>query len=972
MEVPRMRLTLSEIRNRAIAFGHDWKDETSERAEAQTFWNEFFNVFGINRRSVASFERTVKNLEGAYDRIDVIWQGVVIGEHKSRGKDLAKAATQAFGYVQSLTRAGRDSEIPRFIIVSDFARIELHDLENDDPLFPSTSFPVEDLHQYIRLFDFLNGIQSKPADPEDPINIQAVEVLGELHDALESSNYSGHALERLLVRVLFCLFADDTGIFEPDTFKTLVEESREDGSDLGQQLDGFFRALDTPEDKRPAKMPDALRTLPYVNGNLFTEKLDLAYFDAPTRDAMKKACGFQWAKISPAVFGSLFQSIMAGDTGAKKRRQIGAHYTSERDIMKLIRSLFLDDLRAEFEKIAQRKLETIERQAVRRIEAADTRLSDVELARLRAKRKRIHKEMLAFHDKLASLKFLDPACGCGNFLVVAYRELRRLELEVIDELYGDEFIDLGTVVRIDVDCMHGIEIEEWPARIAEVAMWLIDHQMNQEASQKFGKPLLRLPLKKSAKIEHANALRIDWNTVLPAKDCSFVMGNPPFVGKTYMTSDQEADVELIVGDLKCRGVLDYVTMWWFRATEYIALNEIEVAFVSTNSITQGEQASVLWPVLFKRGFHIHFAHRTFEWESEAKGKAHVHVVIVGMTARGRANANLAKLRDYSRDGSVTEAKVSGISPYLHEGSTTVIAPRSSPICPVPPMKYGSKPVDDQQLVLEPDEVEEILRREPDLKPYVRKFLGSYEFINGIDRYCLWLADAPASVLRSSPTLRSKLDKVRAFRQASKKAPTREKAEEPMLFAEIRQPKADYLAVPEVSSSTRPYVPIGVCRSTTIASNKIQMIVGSTRFHFGVLSSEMHMAWVRLVAGRLKSDFNYSSTIVYNNYPWPTDATDAQKKAVESAAQGVLDAREQFKGQTLADLYDPLAMPKALRDAHRALDRAVDKCYRAAPFDSDRQRVEFLFGLYEKLTSLYAAVPKVRAALRKGNSKKKSE
>lgn len=913
-----MRLTLQEIRQRAIAFGHDWKDETSERAEAQTFWNEFFNVFGIHRRSVASFERTVKNLEGAYDRIDVIWQGVLIGEHKSRGQDLSKAATQALGYVQSLTREGRDREIPRYIIVSDFATIVLHDLEATDPLFESVSFPVEELHQHIRLFDFLNGIQSRPTDPEDPINIVAVEVLGELHDALEAGGYRGPKLERFLVRVLFCLFSDDTGIFEPDTFKLLVEESREDGSDLGPQLDRFFKVLDTPEADRAARLPDALKFLPYVNGNLFAERLDLADFDFDTRNAMLAACRFQWAKISPAVFGSLFQSIMAGEEGKKKRRQIGAHYTSERDIMKLVRSLFLDDLRAEFE-------------------------------RVRGKRS----ELLKFHDKLAKLKFLDPACGCGNFLVVGYRELRRLEHEVIDALFPDHgLIDVVNAVRLNVDCMHGIEIEEWPARIAEVAMWLIDHQMNLEASQRFGKPLLRLPLKRSAKIEHANALRIDWNDVLPASACSYVMGNPPFVGKSFMTAEQADDVEAIAAGLAGRGVLDYVSMWYLKAADYF---DGLAAFVSTNSITQGEQASVLWPHLFSRGIEIQLAHRTFSWVSEARGRAHVHVVIIGFM---RNPTSPKRLYDYDIEESGVRTVVSNISPYLTEGLSRAVTPRTTPLCAVPPMIYGSKPVDDQQLIIEPEDFEKFDAIK-DLERFVRPFVGSFEFINGVARRCLWLIDAPPALIRRIPEVKERVEAVRRFRQASKKKPTRDKADEPTLFAEIRQPANDFIIVPSVSSETRAFFPVGFSSARTIVSNLAFMVPNATVYHFGVLSSTMHMAWVRQVCGRLKSDFRYSNKLVYNNYPWPTDATDAQKQAVETAAQGVLDARAKFPTQTLADLYDPLAMPKDLRDAHRALDRAVDKCYRPQPFDSDRHRVEYLFGLYEKLTTLFAPAKRTR-------------
>jgi hypothetical protein len=909
-----MRLSFHEIRQRAIQFGHDWKDETSERAESQTFWNEFFNVFGINRRSVASFERTVRNLEGAYDRIDVIWQGVLIGEHKSKGHDLAKASTQAFGYVQSLTHAGRDSEIPRFIAVSDFAQIVLHDLESTDPLLQSVSFPVEDLHQHIRLFDFLNGIQSRPAEPEDPINIKAVEVLGELHDTLEKGGYSGHPLERLLVRVLFCLFADDTGIFQPDAFKSLIEETREDGSDLGPQLHALFKALDQPDDKRSAKMPETLRQLPYVNGQLFKEDLDLAYFDADMRKALLKASGFQWAKISPAVFGSLFQSIMADDAGAKRRRQIGAHYTSERDILKLIRSLFLDDLRAEFAKVKSKR-----------------------------------NELAKFHEKLGSLKFLDPACGCGNFLVVGYRELRRLEHEVIETLFPDHgLLEIAAAVKLDVDCMHGIEIEEWPARIAEVAMWLIDHQMNLEASRKFGKPLLRLPLRKSARIENANALRIDWNDVLPAAECSFVMGNPPFVGAKYQNESQRADLATVAGDVPDSGLLDYVTLWYFRAISFCRDTQIRCAFVSTNSICQGEQAGVLWEALFQKGVHIHFGHRTFTWQSEARGKAHVHVVIVGF---GMFEASRKLIYDYSTDPDVPQVfPVTKINGYLTNGLIVAIKNRSKPLCQVPEIGIGNKPIDDGNFLFTDDEKQAFIQTTPASRPLFRKWVGSHEFINGYHRWCLWLGDASPSDLRSMPEVMRRIENVRRFRLASKSAPTRKLAEVPTRFHVENMPKRAYLIIPGVSSERRPFIPIGFMPPSVIASNLVNILPDATLFHFGILTSTMHMAWVRQVCGRLKSDFRYSNKLVYNNYPWPQEASEKQRAAVEAAAQAVLDAREQFPDQTLADLYDPLTMPKLLRDAHKKLDATVDKCYRRAPFASERNRVEYLFDLYQRLVS----------------------
>lgn len=914
-----MRLTLQEIRQRAIRFGHDWKDETSERAEAQTFWNEFFNVFGIHRRSVASFERTVRNTAGAYDRIDVIWQGVLIGEHKSRGQDLSKAATQALGYVQSLTREGRDAEIPRYFIVSDFATIVLHDLEATDPVSESVSFRVEELHQHIRLFDFLNGIQSRPADPEDPINITAVEVLGDLHDALEAGGYRGHKLERLLVRVLFCLFSDDTGIFEPDTFKLLVEESREDGSDLGPQLDRFFRVLDTPEAQRSPKLPESLRGLPYVNGQLFAERLDLADFDFDTRNALLAACRFRWAKISPAVFGSLFQSIMAGEAGKKKRRQIGAHYTSERDIMKLVRSLFLDDLRAEFDRLKGRR-----------------------------------NELLKFHDRLAKLKFLDPACGCGNFLVVAYRELRRLEHELIDALFPDHaLVDIVSMVKLHVDQMHGIEIEEWPARIAEVAMWLIDHQMNLEASQRFGKPLLRLPLKKSAKIVHGNALRIEWNDVLPAAECSYVMGNPPFVGAKHLTEEQSDDVATIWGSSAGVGVLDYVSCWYANAADYSRGTQIQTAFVSTSSITQGEQVGQMWGRLLAEGIRINFAHRTFPWESEARGRAHVHVVVIGFAHFERQSKSIT---EYERDddtGAGPPENVGHINAYLVNGPDVLIVNRTKPLCPSPEMGIGNKPIDDGNYLLTEAEKSALVQEEPAAARWVKTFYGADDFLYDQPRYCLWLRECPPSELRRMPAVLRRVEAVRQFRLASKSQPTQKLAGTPTRFHVENVPDGPYLLIPRHSSERRQFIPMGYLPPDILAGDSCLIIPSATLFHFGVLSSTMHMAWVRQVCGRLKSDFRYSNKLVYNNYPWPTDATDAQKQAVETAAQRVLDARAAFPGQTLADLYDPLAMPKPLRDAHRTLDRAVDRCYRPQPFDSDRHRVEYLFGLYEKLTTLFA-------------------
>ena len=926
-----MRLSVSEIRSRAMKFAAEWADVASERAEAQSFWTDLFEVFGIRRRAVASFEEKVKNLKGAYDRIDVFYAGVMLGEHKSKGEDLSKAASQAFDYIQSLQREGRDADLPQFIVVSDFQTIVVYDLDSKDPSEPAASFKTAKLHDNIKHLGFLSGYTTKPVDPEDPINIEAVEVLGKLHDALEKGGYKGHQLERFLVRVLFCLFADDTAIFDNEEFKTLIKGSRPDGSDPGLQLARFFKVLDQDKAERPAKLPEELRELPYVNGELFKEDLGFAEFDSAMRKALVECCEFNWSRISPAVFGSLFQSIMAGESGAKKRRQIGAHYTSERDILKLVRSLFLDELKAE-------------------LAACGTSKSKLE----------------AFQSKLASLRFLDPACGCGNFLVVTYRELRELELQALWLLHGTDkktgkakefqtVLNLHELLKVDVDQMHGIEIEEWPARIAEVAMWLIDHQMNQKVGEAFGRPVRRLPLKKSAKIAHANALQTDWNTVLPAAKCSYVLGNPPFVGAKYQNDAQRADMDAVCKGIKNAGLLDFVSGWYVVASSYIRGTQVRCAFVSTNSITQGEQVGVLWPEMFARGIKIHFAHRTFQWMSEARGKAHVHVVIVGFAAFDRPGKIVY---DYPEiDADPIPVAASNISPYLVPGPDLAIVNRSTPLCPSPDIGIGNKPIDGGNYLFTEDEMHAFVKAEPKAKKFFRPWYGAEEFINGDHRWCLWVGDAAPDELRSMPLVTERVEAVKKFRLDSKSKPTRDLAKTPTRFHVEFLPTHRFMVIPEVTSEARDYIPLGFLAPPIIASNKLRILPRASSYDFGVLHSEMHMAWVRHVTGRLESRFQYSIKLVYNNFPWPQDISDKQQSAVAAAAEHVLAVRDTFKGQTLADLYDPLAMPKSLRDAHKDLDRAVDKCYRAQPFTSERQRVEYLFDLYQKLITPLTAAAK---------------
>ena len=664
-----MPISWNEIRHNAVAFSKDWAGASREDAEAKTFWDEFFKVFGIKRRTVASFEEPVKNLSGNWSYIDLFWKATLLVEHKSRGKPLDKAEAQAMDYIQALKNEGRDDEIPRYVIVSDFARIALHDLEEDS----SVEFTLDEFHRCVDNFAFIPGYKQHKLDVEDPINIRAVELLGDLHDVLKDGGYSGHDLERFLVRVLFCLFAEDTSLFERNAFTLFVEDhTRPDGSDLGAQLARLFQILNTPQERRQKNLLEELSDLPYVNGDLFAETLAFADFNRDMRNRLLACCRFDWSRISPAVFGSLFQSVME----PRERRQIGGHYTSERDILKLVRSLFLDDLRAEFESVKSNK----------------NKLKD-------------------FHQKLAKLTFLDPACGCGNFLVVTYRELRLLEIEVLKILHGDQqVLDIHGFSLVDVDAMYGIEINEFPARIAEVALWLVDHQMNQRLSEAFGQYFVRLPLKKSATIRIANALRIEWRDVLPPEKCSFVMGNPPFVGAKFQSEEQRADLAGVATGVRNSGLLDYVTGWYFKAADFVSGTSVPAAFVSTNSITQGEQVGILWSDLLQRGVHIRFAHRTFAWQSEARGKAHVHVVIIGF---GLTETGNKRLYDYESDPEnplIIPAK--SINPYLLEGSNTLIVNRTNPLGSVPQIRFGNQPIDGGYLLLDDEQKREFEKECP--------------------------------------------------------------------------------------------------------------------------------------------------------------------------------------------------------------------------------------------------------------------
>jgi len=925
-----MRLSWNEIRARAAAFAKEWADDGYEKGQTQLFYRDFFEVFGVPVKRVASFEEPVKNLGDKRGFIDLFWKGVLLVEQKSAGRDLKKAKKQALDYFPGL----RDVDLPRYILLSDFQSFELYDLEEDE----AVAFRLSDLPKNVEKLGFILGLQKRTFKDQDPVNIKASELVGKLHDALEEAGYVGHDLEQFLVRIVFCLFADDTGIFEPrDVFLDLLEtRTREDGSDMGGWLAQLFQVLNTPEDKRAKNLDSDLAKFPYVNGALFSSPLLIPSFDTAMRQRLIDAGRFDWSGISPAIFGSLFQSVM----NSAERRAAGAHYTTEKNILKVIQPLFLDELRAEFERIRGRK----------------------------DSRRRV--ELQGFQKRLGQLRFFDPACGCGNFLIIAYRELRALEIEVIRELRvysapaGQQELDAAELSLVNVDQFYGIEIGEFPARIAETALWMMDHIMNSRLSLEFGQTYVRIPLRKSPHILHGDALETDWAEHLPPAQCSYVFGNPPFIGAKYQSDEQRAQVRRIANLGKTGGTLDYVTAWFIKAGEYVKDSGASIGFVSTNSITQGEQVAQLWPLLFDRcKLEIAFAHRTFAWGSDARGKAHVHVVIIGLTKASHAPKNKRLFSYDDINGEPHESQPTAISPYLFDASKLanphlVVKEESRPINSLKPLRFGSQPIDGGNLILSAEERDALIASTPSAAIFIKPFLGAREYLQGIERFILDLHNASPAQIKAIPEIADRVRLVKKFRLSSKRAATRELSATPTEFAFTTIPTKPFLIFPSASSEKRPYVPIGFEKSPTIPSNLVNVLLGATVIDFAIFTSEMHMSWLRHIGGRLKSDYRYTIGLVYNTFPMPSASETALKK-LEPLAQAVLDARKSHAGSTLADLYDPDLMPSSLRKAHQALDRAVDKLYRKSGFSSDSERVEHLLGLYEKMVAPLTAAKKTK-------------
>ncbi|EJE4705844.1 class I SAM-dependent DNA methyltransferase [Vibrio parahaemolyticus] len=799
----------------------------------------------------------------------------------------------------------------RYVLTTDFERFLAWDTATSERL----DIDFEVLHRNYSFFLPLVGLEKAILNSEKPADVKAAVKMGKLFDLIRVHNHLNtpediHALNVFLTRLLFCLFAEDTGIFpKKSQFTSAIKSmTSEDGSDLDQFLSDLFLVLNSPEGSDPRnRLPQHLIDFPYVNGGLFES-------DEPIPELGKKGrrilieCGLEdWSAINPDIFGSMFQAVIDVD----QRARLGQHYTSYSNIMKVIQPLFLDPLRLELEK--QRKnANGLKRLLVR----------------------------------LGKIKVFDPACGSGNFLIIAYKELRLLEIDVIQALMK---LDQGFFIsNIHLEQFYGIEIDDFACEVARLSLWLAEHQVNKQWEEHIGPAEPALPLKSTGKIISGNSLNIDWNMVCPKKvdDEVYVIGNPPFLGTNARSEAQRTEMKSVLSEFKSLGNLDYVACWFWKGAQYIKASKAELALVSTNSVCQGEQASTLWEPIFDLGLKIHFAYPTFPWANNARDKAAVHVVIVGLSGVSK-HTNLYQ----DVDGEWHKKSVSSISPYLVEASRQVVSSRKVPLCRnTPIMKKGNQPTDEGNFFLNRQERDELLAKHPEAEKWIRKVLGSAEFLNSKERWCLWLVDANEEIIKSMSEVSKRVEAVREFRLRSSKLATRKKATTPHLFDEIRHPKSgDYILIPSHSSERRPYIPIGIISSDVISSNANMIIPDATLFEFGVLTSVMHNEWMRLVAGRLKSDYRYSASLVYNTFPWP-EVTEKQKAEIEQFAECVLFVREDFPGKTLAELYNPDTMPVELLKAHQQLDNAVDKLYRSKPFRDTSERLSFLLACYEELVA----------------------
>lgn len=890
-----------------------YADVKSEKQFDQSFWRDMFiNVCGIDDLLATGieFQYPVRSKEtGTIKFIDVLWPTVALIEHKSAGADLDKAFLQATEYWISLEASHR----PPYIIVSDFARIRIIEVESDE----SFEFALVDLPDNIHRIEGVIGDSGvKASRVEVAADTKAAELMGDLFTKFEEAGFTGHNTSVFLIRILFLMFGDDTRMWrrtERGLFGDIVFSSSADGAGLGGTLQELFQVLDTPKDKRPRTLSASLTEFPYVNGGIFSEDLPLFHFTKEMRDALQNACNYDWSSINPTIFGSLFQSVRDKDT----RRVMGEHYTSEQNILRTINDLFLNDFHKQM------------------LEAWDS-----------------PQALKHFRLSLADYRFADMACGSGNFLCVAYRRLRDIELRCLARLQelegnqGRQQIDGAMGLSVHLGQFSGVEIDEWSASIARVAMWLTDHQANLALEEVNGSVPNRFPLTESANIVCGNALRIAWESVVEMGPKTFIMGNPPFFGARFQTPEQKQDTEYVFGKVKGVGNMDFVTNWHLLASRAIASHGGKAALVSTNSITQGEQPAILWGELYKLGIQIDFAHRTFSWANDAKGQAAVHVVIIGFSKSNSSKKNLWEYPDIK--GQPVLREVDNINAYLLDSPNILITSRQKPISEnTPPLCYGSQPNDGGAISdISPEEAKLIRLQDPVAAKYLRRLIGGRELIHNLERFCLWLVDVNPAELRSSPVLSDRIKQVREARLSSQRAATKKLADTPSLFGFINQPNTSYIAVPLISSENRDYLQANYISSDVIANNKIGMIQEDRLDIFGIIISRVFTVWNKAISGRLESRLNVSISITYNNFPFPALSED-QMREIISMSQSVLDSRNKYPSNSLAELYDPNAMPVDLRKAHQGLDKIVLSAFGLKSNASDEKILEVLFEKYNE-------------------------
>lgn len=933
-------LSLNAIRKNCAKFAHEWSDCIGdEKQDGHEFMRELMQCFGITKRKAISYERRSNRAStGRQGYIDALIPGKALIEMKSAGKNLDEAEEQALDYIHDLA----DVETPRLLIISDFRRIRIVDLDSEKASDGSgdaghTEFRLAQLPDHVDDLKFLAGygmVQVGSREQEEA-SIRAARVMADLYEALDGSGYSDHEASIFLIRTLFCLYGDDAGLWERDLFaEFLVTRTREDGSDLGAQLALLYQTMNTPVERRQSTLDELIARFPYVNGGIFAEPLSIPSFSSAMRDELMRACAFDWSGISPAVFGSLFQAVKSPEA----RRELGEHYTSETNILKTLEPLFLDELRQKFADHAHNA-----------------------------------KELTDLRKELGELRIMDPACGCGNFLVVAYRELRRLDTEILvrirelelarkenDEFQATMFFDdrgEHAEIMVQLDHFVGIEIEEWPARIAQTALHLAHHQANREMERLLGQAPSILPLSTSAHITIGNALRTDWTQVCPPSPTVRIVGNPPFIGQYMRSEEQTDDLRFVWGD-GYDGYLDYVTGWFIKASQYFhsVPRGGRFGFVSTNSIAQGTPVAALFRPLLEGGWRIRFAHQTFAWTSEAPGAAAVHCVITGFDRGAPHEKARPVLFTYSSLKAQPEAlPVKHINPYLVEGPDVFVVARRHPLSPcLPEVCFGSKPADGGNLIVEAEDYPRFAA-DPIAAKYLRPFRMGREVVRGLDRWCLWMdtEDFDPRDIERSPLLKERVQACQAWRgKQSRTGDAWKLRNVPYLMRPNKsRPLTPYVAIPAVVSSARRFFTAAHLPEDFIAGNKVFTAIDADGFLFAIISSSMFITWQKTVGGRLKSDLNFSNKIVWNTLPLP-EVSDKQRAAIIAAGQGVLEARAEQPGVSLADMYNPLAMAPNLLKAHRALDRVVDRAFGAKkPLETNEERLALLFKRYQEMTAI---------------------